>query len=92
MRVKSELKKLNLKPADLDLPVGTKLYITERLRLYYRDLWNQCNKLWNRCKLLSSFTANGSIHLTLQENELYNIITHIDDLNEIFPDQDFTVF
>ena len=36
MRVKSELKKL--KPADLDLPVGTKLYINETLRPYYRGL------------------------------------------------------
>ena len=44
MRVKSELKKL--KPADFDLPVGTKLYINE----------------------------------------------NIDDLKEIFPEKDFTMF
>ena len=43
MRVKSELKKL--KPADLDLPVRTKLYINESFCPYYRGLWNQCKKL-----------------------------------------------
>ena len=75
MRVKNDLKKL--KPADLDLPVGTKLYINESLCPCYRGLWNQCKKLWNRFKLLSFFTVNGSVHVKLQENGSYNIITHI---------------
>ena len=43
MRVKGELNKL--KPANLDLPVGTKLYINESLCPYYRRLWNQCKQL-----------------------------------------------
>ena len=90
MRVKSELKKL--KPADLDLSVGTKLYINESLCPYYRGLWNQCKKLWNRRKLFSFFTVNGSVRVKLQENGSYNIITHIDDLKEIFPEEDFTMF
>ena len=90
MRVKSALKKL--KPADLDLHVGTKLYINESLCPYYRGLWNQCKELWNRRKLFSFFTVNGSVRVKLQENGSYNIITHIDDLKEIFPEEDFTMF
>ena len=90
MRVKSKLKKL--KPSDLNLPGGTKLYINESLCPYYRGLWNHCKKLWNRRKLFSFFTINGSVRLKLQENGSYNIITHIDDLKEIFPDEDFTMF
>ena len=43
MRRKSELRKL--KPSDLDLLNGTKLYINESLCRYYRYLWNQCKKL-----------------------------------------------
>ena len=90
MRVKSELKKLN--QADFNLPEGTKLYINESLHTYCRGLWNQCNKLWNMRKLFSFSTVNGSVPKKLQENGLYNIITHIYDLKEIFPDEDFTMF
>ena len=77
MRVKSELK--NLKPTDLNLPVGTKLYINESLCSYYSGLWNQCKKLWNWRKLFSFFTGNDSVRVKLQENGSYNI-TQIDDL------------
>ena len=90
MRIKSELK--NLKPADMNLPVWTKLYINESLCPYYRGLWNQCNKLWNKCKLLASITVNGLVRVKLQENGLYNIITHIDDIKEIFLEEDFAMF
>ena len=90
MRVKSELK--SLKPADMNLPVRTKLYINESLCPYYRGLWKQCNKLWNKRKLLASITVNGLVRVKLQENGLYNIITHIDDIKEIFPEEDFAMF
>ena len=43
MRKKSELRKL--KPSDLGLPNGTKLYINESVCSYYRFLWNKCKKL-----------------------------------------------
>ena len=43
---KSELRKL--KPSELDLPNGRKLFINESLCPYYRGLWNQCKKLWNK--------------------------------------------
>ena len=39
----------------------------------------------------SFFSVNGSVCIKLQENGSYNIITHIDDLKEIFPDEDFTM-
>ena len=88
MRVKCELKKL--KPAELDLPNGKEIYIYESFCSYYRSLWNQCNKLWNRQEFFF-FSVNGSVCIKLQENGSYNIITHIDDLKEIFPDEDFTM-
>ena len=89
MRKKSELRKL--KPSELDLPNGTKLYINESLCPYYRGLWNQCKKLWNKRGIFSFFTVNGSIRIKIRENGPYNIITHIDDLKDIFPDEDFTM-
>ena len=45
MRKKSELRKL--KPSELNQLNQTKLYINESLCLYYMDLGNQCEKLWN---------------------------------------------
>ena len=89
MRKKSELRKL--KPSELDLPNGEKLYINESLCPYYRGLWNQCKKLWNKQGIFSFFTVNGSIRIKIRENGPYNIITHINDLKDIFPDEDFTI-
>ena len=88
MRKKNELRKL--KPSELDLPNGTKLYINESLCPYDRGLWNQCKKLWNKQGIFSFFTVNGSIRIKIRENGPYNI-THIDDLKDIFPDQGFTM-
>ena len=86
----SEMKKL--KPANLDLSVGTKLFIYESLCPYYGDFWNRWKKLWNRCKLFSFFTVNGSVRVKLQEIVSHDIIAHIDDLKEMFPEEDFTMF
>ena len=89
MRKKSELRKL--KTSTLDLPNGTKLYINKSLYPYHRGLWNQCKKLWNRPGIFSFFTVNGSISIKIRENGSYNIITqHIDNLKDIFPDEDFS--
>ena len=46
MRVKKDLKDLDA--TDLDLPVVTKLYINDSLWPYYRGLWNETKKLWNK--------------------------------------------
>ena len=89
MRKKNELRKL--KPSELDLPNGSKLYINESLCPYYRGLWNQVKKLWNKQGIFSFFTVNGSITIKIMENGPYNIITHTDDLKDIFPDEDFTM-
>ena len=34
------------------------------------------------------FTVNVSVRIKIGENGPYNIITHIDDLKDIFPDED----
>ena len=87
MRKKIELR--ILKPSELDLPNGAKLYRNESLCPYYRDLWKQCKELWNKQGIFSFFTVNGSIRIKIRENGPYNIITHIDDLKDIFPDKYF---
>ena len=43
MRVKKDLKDLN--PNNLDFPEGTRLFINDNLRAYYRVIWNKYKKL-----------------------------------------------
>ena len=43
-------------------------------------------------KSFSYFTVNGTVTVRLQEEGPYSIITHIDDLKEYFPDENFSVF
>ena len=42
-------------------------------------------KKWHKQRIFSFFTLYGSI----RENDPCNIITHIDDLKDILPDEDF---
>ena len=52
MRVKKDLK--NMTSTDIDLPVGTTIYLNESLRSYYRWLWSNCKKLRN-ANIIHSF-------------------------------------
>ena len=90
MGVKKDLKDLGT--TDLDLPARTKLYINDSLCLYYRGLWNETKKLWSKKKIFSYFTVSGTVRIKLQEKGPYSIITHIDDLKELFPDENFLMF
>ena len=45
-----------------------------------------------RKKIFSYFTVSGTVKLRLQEKGPCSIITHIDDLKELFPDEDFSMF
>ena len=90
MRVKKDLKDLDA--SDLDLAAGKKLYINDSLCPYYRELWNKVKKLWKKKKIFSYFTVSGTVRIRLQEKGPYSIIAHIDDLKELFPDEDFSMF
>ena len=90
IRVKKGLK--NLDATVLELPAGTKLYINDSLCPYYRRLWNEAKKLWSKKKIFSYFTVSDTVRRRLQEKGPYSIITHIDNLNRLFPDEDFSMF
>ena len=87
---KKDLK--DLATTDLDLPARTKLYINDSLCLYYRVLWNEIKKLWSKKKIFSYFTVSGTVRIKLQEKGPYSIITRIDDLKKLFPDENFLMF
>ena len=86
LRCKKDLRSINM--SNLDLPEGTKLSITESLCPYYKSLWVMCKKLWNRKQIHSFFNANGIMKFCFQEHSPVNVITHQQDLKDLFPDFD----
>ena len=58
---------------------------------YYRRLWNQCKKLWDKQGIIF-FSANSSVRKKNKEKGSRNNFTHIEDLKDIFPDKDLTTF
>ena len=90
MHVKNDLKDFDV--TDLDLSTGTKLYIKDSFCHYYRGLWNETKKLWNKKTNICYFTFNGAVRISLQEKGTYSIIMHTDDLKELFPDEEFSMF
>ena len=73
---------------NLDLPEGTKLFINESLYPYHKGLWVIYKKLWNRKRKHCFFTANGIFKFCFEEHDPINVVTHQQDLKDLFPDID----
>ena len=84
---KNKLKQAN--PNALGIPNDTKIYINESLCPENRKLWYYCKRLWNKKMIASFFTSNGKVKIKV--NNLGNVtnISHITDLEELFPDTSF---
>ena len=87
MRVKKDLK--NMMFTDIDLPVGTTLYLNESLCSYYRWLWSNCKKLRNANIIHSFFTVNGTVKVKVSDGGKPRTITHLEDLKNIAPGYNF---
>ena len=74
--------------SNLDLPEGTNQFINESLCPYYKGLWVICKKLWSRKQVHSFFTVNGSLKIRFEEHGPVNVVTHQQDLKDLFPDVD----
>ena len=75
-----------LDPAGVDLPEGTKIFINESLCPYYRGIWNKCKKLRVKQKVHQYYTINCLTRLQIEEFGQAKIITHMVDLQNLFPD------
>ena len=69
----------------LDLPEETKLFINESLCPYYKVLWVICKQLWKRKRIHFFFTASGIIKFRFEEHGPVNVVTHQQDLKDLFP-------
>ena len=84
LMLKKELKSLD--PRELDFPENTKVFINEALCPYYRGICNKCKKLRAIQKIYQFYTTIGLTRVKLEETSPSKIITHMVDLNELFPD------
>ena len=76
----------HLKCMDLSsIGIRSTVYINDCLCKYYKIPWRKCKKLCVNKFIHSFWTSNGSIKLKLSDNGRSYIITHINDLEELFP-------
>ena len=81
----------DLDATDMDLLAGTNLYINSSLCPHYRGLLHETKKLWSKKKVFSYVTVNSTVRIRLQVKGPYSIITHTDDLKELFQEEDFSM-
>lgn len=84
-----KLLKEDVNMASLNLSEDCKLYINESLCPEYRNLWHKCRKLWKRNEISSFWTVNGVVRIKKSSLENVLLITHICDLEMLFPHIDF---
>ena len=82
-RVRSKLKTTDLKPIGITTPV----YINDSLCFYYKKLWSKCKKLWSNKFIFGYWVSNGSIKIRISKCAPVKVISHIVDLEKLFPDE-----
>ena len=70
----------------MELPEGTKIFVDESLCPYYRGIWNKCKKLRDKQKVHQYYTINSLIRSRIEKSGQVKIITHMIDLQNLFPD------
>ena len=78
---KRKLKDMDLTSIDIKNPV----YINDSLCTCYKMLWRKCKSLLTNKLIHSFWVTNGSIRLRTVENGRTNVITHLSDLEGLFP-------
>ena len=81
---KNKLKGMNLSSVGINNPV----FINDSLCSYYKMLWRKCKKLWSSKYIHAFWVSNGTLRIKLTENGCVYIITYIQDLDELFPENE----
>ena len=81
---KNKLKGMNLCSIGINNPV----FINDSLCSYYKMLWRKCKKLWSSKYIHAFWVSNGTLRLKITENGRVHIITHSQDLDELFPENE----
>ena len=80
-KAKKKLKSANLSSLGINNPV----YINDSLCNYYKLLWSKCKKLSINKSLHGFWVTNGTLRLKVSESSHPKIITHLSDLEDLFP-------
>ena len=81
---KKNLKGMNLCSVGINNPV----FINDSLCSYCEMLWRKCKKLWSSKYIHAFWVSNGTLRLKLTESGRVHIITHSQDLDELFPENE----
>ena len=68
------------------LGIRGKVYINDSLCKYCKFLWKKCKSLQSNQFIHAFWVNNGTMGLKPVENGRANIITHLIDLKELFPE------
>ena len=81
---KNKLKGMNLS----SVGINNSVFINDSLCSYYKMLWRKCKKLWSSKYIHAFWVSNGTLRLKITENGRVHIITHSQDLDELFPENE----
>ena len=70
------------------LGINSTVYINDSLCAYYKMLWGKCRKLLLNKYIQYFCVTNGTIKLKTVENGRVDTVTHRNDLEEMFPDNE----
>ena len=76
-----------MKPQNIGLPSGCKVYINKSLCKYYKYFWWKCKLLQTRGSIQSFWVTNGLIKIRYKNDEVTSV-AHIEDLERHFLEED----
>ena len=81
----------NLTNEELGLSEGGKVFVNESLCKYYKLLWSLCKSLWKDKFIFAFWTVNGLLRLKIRQEGRIHMISHLEDLKELFPEYEFNI-
>ena len=89
LRAKRKLREVDA-DAKKKLGVSGKVFVNESLCPEFRRLFGICTSLYKAKKIASSYTINGKIKICLKEGDDHKIIEHMNDLLNLFGEQEIS--
>ena len=81
---KNKLKGMNLCSTGVNNPV----FINYNLCSYYKTLWRKCKQFWSNKYIHAFWVSNGILRIKLTVSGRVYVITHSQDLDELFPENE----